>query len=332
MNNIRLNANENPYNTINKNDLIENIESFEFNRYPDADYTALRKAIGQISHTSMDEIIATNGSDELIQLLIIAFSNPSDNILALEPTFSEYRKIASYLQRNYIGLNPNKNLSLDKKNLLKAIKDYEPKIIFLCTPNNPTGEILDQDFIRSILESTQSIVALDEAYIEFSSKDNLNLLDNFDNLVIMRTLSKAYGLAALRIGYGLAQVPLIESLNKCRMPYNISGISAYIATNALNAIDVENYKQLLMNEKLKISKKFKTLGIEYLESGSNFILFKLESIDPLYNQLVTQGIYIRKFKEEILTNYLRFSIGTKEENSKFMNIVEDVILNASNCN
>lgn len=329
MNNIRLNANENPYNTINKKDLIEGIESFEFNRYPDATYTALRKAISDISSVPIGKILATNGSDELIQLLILAFSNPSDKILALEPTFSEYRKIASYLQRDYIGLKPNKNLSLDKGKLLTAIQRNNPKVIFLCTPNNPTGEVLDQDFIKSILENTDSIIALDEAYIEFSSANNLNLLNSYDNLVIMRTLSKAYGLASLRVGYGLAKENLIESLNSCRMPYNISGISAYIATKAIRSIDVEKYKQLLINEKYRLLKKFKALGIEYLESSSNFVLFKLENINPLYEQLVAQGIYIRKFKENELSNYLRFSVGTKEENTQFMKIVEEVMTNAN---
>jgi len=330
MNNIRLNANENPYNTVNKAHLIESIESFEFNRYPDANYKALRKAISKISNVAINQIIATNGSDELIQLLILAFSNPSDHILALEPTFSEYRKIASYLQRDYIGLAPNENLSLSKENLLKAIQENNPKIIFLCTPNNPTGELLDQEFIKSILKNTNSIIALDEAYIEFSSENNLNLLKDFDNLVIMRTLSKAYGLASLRIGYGLANITLIEALNKCRMPYNISGISACIATNALNSIDIEKYKLLLMNEKNEILKKFDSLGIKYLKSNSNFVLFKLDNSEQLYNQLVDHNIYIRKFKESLLRNYLRFSIGTKEENTKFVKILEDVMLNENN--
>ncbi len=329
MNNILLNANENPYNTINKKDLVEDIESFQFNRYPDPTYTDLRKAISDISKISINKIVATNGSDELIQLLILAFSNPSDSILALEPTFSEYRKIATYLQRNYIGLKPNKNLSLDKEKLLDAVQTYNPKVIFLCTPNNPTGEVLEQDFIISILENTDSIVALDEAYIEFSFADNLNLLDSYNNLVIMRTLSKAFGLASLRIGYGLANETLIESLNKCRMPYNISGISAYIAAKAIRSIDVRKYKELLINEKNRILKRFKVLGIEYLESSSNFVLFKLANVNALYDQLVNEGIFIRKFKEKELKNYLRFSMGTEEENSKFIKIVEEVIVNAN---
>jgi len=330
MSSIRLNANENPYNTVNKKNLIEDIEFFEFNRYPDANYTALRKAISDISRVPFEQILATNGSDELIQLLILAFSNPNDTILALEPTFSEYKKIASYLQRDYIGLEPNENLSLNKETLLKAIDKYSPKIIFLCTPNNPTGEVLEQNFIKSVLENTDSIIALDEAYIEFSSGDNLNLLNAYDNLVIMRTLSKAYGLASLRVGYGLSNENLIESLNNCRMPYNISGISAYIATKAIKSIDVKKYKKLLINEKNRILKKFKTLGIDYLESSSNFVLFKLENVNPLYNQLVNQDIFIRKFKEKKLKNYLRFSIGTEEENTKFIKIVEEVMTNANN--
>jgi histidinol-phosphate aminotransferase len=329
MKNIRLNANENPYNTINNKSLIEDIQSFEFNRYPDASYLALRKAISGVSKIAHEKIIATNGSDELIQLLILAFSNPNDTILALEPTFSEYRKIASYLQRDYQGLKPNENLSLNKEIVLKNIKKYTPKVIFLCTPNNPTGEVLDQDFIINVLKNTNSIVALDEAYIEFSSADNLNLLKSYDNLVIMRTLSKAYGLASLRVGYGLANEKLIESLNKCRMPYNISGISAFIATKAIKSIDVKKYKQLLINEKNRILETFKRLGIEYLESSSNFVLFKLDNVNPLYDQLVEKGIFIRKFKEKELKNYLRFSVGTKEENTKLIKIVEEVILNAN---
>lgn len=330
MNNIRLNANENPYNTIDKKNLAKIIESFEFNRYPDANYQKLRDSISKISNISSEKIITTNGSDELIQLLILAFSDPSENILALEPTFSEYRKIASYLQRNYIGLEPNESLSLNKEKLLEAIAENNPKIIFLCTPNNPTGEVLSKNFIESILQNTNAIVALDEAYIEFSSDNNLNILNKYSNLVIMRTLSKAYGLAALRIGYGLACEECIEELNKCRMPYNISGISAYIATKTLNTIDVNKYKSLLINEKNEILNRFKSLGIEYLESSSNFVLFKLKDVNPLYEKLINHGVYIRKFKEELLKNYLRFSIGTKKENIEFIKIVEEVILSEKN--
>lgn len=325
MKSIYLNANENPYNTINKESVAKSISDFDFNRYPDSKYLRLRKILGKINSINEENIITTNGSDELIQLIILAFSKENQKILSLEPTFSEYKKISNYLNRNYIGIKPNKDLSFNKENAKESILKEKPEIVFLCSPNNPTGELLDINFIESILKNSNSLIVLDEAYIEFEGDTNIKLIEKYDNLVIMRTLSKAYGLASLRIGYGISSNSIISKLNNFRMPYNISGISEYIASKTLENLDINKYKEAISNEKVKIKIILKELNIDFLKSYSNFILFKTNNNDYLYERLLKNNIVIRKFDTDLLDNYLRFSVGTPEENNKFISILKEAI-------
>jgi len=325
--NIYLNANENPFNTVDRNLINELLFSFDYNRYPDLDYKKLKSELSRITNKKVENIIPTNGSDELIQLILLAYSKENENILSHIPTFSEYEKISNYLGRNFIGVEPKKNLKVDKDVFIQKIKEYNPKIIFLCSPNNPTGELLKEEFIEEVLNTSNNMVIVDEAYIEFSGKTNINLLDKYENLIIMRTLSKAYGLASLRVGYGLTSEKNIDFLNEYRMPYNISGISQFIATETLKLIDTKKYVENILNEKQRIIKELKKINIEYLNSESNFILIKTINNNGVLKALKENKIFVRTFNDEYLVSYIRFNIGNREENDKLLSILKDVVGN-----
>ncbi len=325
--NIYLNANENPFNTVDRNLINELLFSFDYNRYPDLDYKKLKSELSRITNRKVENIIPTNGSDELIQLILLAYSKENENILSHIPTFSEYEKISNYLGRNFIGVKPKKNLKVDKDVFIQKIKEYNPKIIFLCSPNNPTGELLKEEFIEEVLNTSNNMVIVDEAYIEFSGKTNIKLLNKYENLIIMRTLSKAYGLASLRVGYGLTSEKNIDFLNEYRMPYNISGISQFIATETLKLIDTKKYVENILNEKQRIIKELKKINIEYLNSESNFILIKTINNNGVLKALKENKIFVRTFNDEYLVSYIRFNIGNREENDKLLSILKDVVGN-----
>ena len=323
MDSIKLSANESPYNILEKNN--KNIlKDFQINRYPNKSYKTLRKTYGDLIDVNFKNLIATNGSDELIQLIIMTFSQEKDKVLALEPTFSEYRKLSTNLDRKYIKIDPKKNLKLNKKLALKEIKRKNPKIVFLCSPNNPTGELLKKEYIKKVINITNGIVVLDQAYIEFY-KNKLDLdFKNYDNLIIMRTLSKAYGLASLRIGFGIANKKLIDKLNKKRMPFNISGVSNFLAIKLLKEINLKDTINKILNQKKLIEEKLKTMNINFLKSHSNFIILKTDYNDKIVKKAKNNNIQIRTFSDSPLNKYIRFCIGTKNENNKLIKIIEQV--------
>lgn len=324
MDKIYLNANENPNTPKLPRNFLKSIETFNFNRYPDANYFELKKILSKNRDYSTNQMIITNGSDELIQIIIMALTQEKDMVVSLEPTFSEYRKISNYLGREYIGISPHKDLTLNKKALLNYIDLNQPKLIFLCTPNNPTGELLEEAYINQVINKSNGYVVIDEAYMEFANESKeINFIDH-PNVVVMRTLSKAYGLAALRIGYGLGSFGIIEKLNKCRMPFNVSGISAYIACKFLKSIDLDFVKNQTLQEKERLMSKLDDLKISYLESTANFILFKVDNANFLYNKLKEMSIEIRQFKKPLLKEYLRFSVGTQEENDLLIKAIKEV--------
>jgi histidinol-phosphate aminotransferase len=325
MKEIILNANELPYNFENKEYLEEIISNFQFNRYPDAQYKAIRKKLGALQNVAPEQVIVTNGSDELIQLIMMAYTNEQELIVAMEPTFSEYKLLGENLQRQYLGIGPLEGLQLNKNKLLDCIESKDPELIFLCSPNNPTGELLDQTFVETVLNATQQLVVLDEAYIEFNGNSLKDLIDQYDHLIVLRTLSKAYGLASLRVGYGLANEKIINRINNYRMPYNVSGISVYLANHLLEKINLEDNISLILKEKERIIKILEQLGITYKKTVANFILLASEYNTAIARLAKQRNIAIREFDSVVLKDYIRFAIGTPEENDALISIFQEVI-------
>lgn len=326
MSKILLNANEFPENNLKKltQETLRNIA--EINRYPDKEYRQLREAISRkIVHKDIENIVCGNGSDELIQLIIMAFTNPYEEVLALEPTFSEYRKLSDGLDRKYIGLSPAKNLNLNYSELEKYFVREENKLLFLCSPNNPTGEVLSPAELESILKSFNGIVVLDCAYIEFASVEYSDLLKKYDNLIILRTLSKAYGMASLRIGYAVGAAEMIEKINQKRMPFNVSGFSNAVAIKMLEQIDVEENVTKILHEKKRVERELENLELKFYPSEANFILIKHTEAEQITDLLSKENIVCRKFNKQYLENTFRINIGLPSENDKLLAVLKKVI-------
>ena len=309
---VYLDANENAFGSA-----LED----RWRRYPDPNQKALKRRIGEVKGVPAGNIFLGNGSDEAIDLLIRAFCNPGkDRIIITPPTFGMYEVSAHVNDVRVISvpLIAEDNYSLDLEGIMEAI---EPgvKIIFLCSPNNPTGNQLDPGAIITILEKFQGVVVVDEAYIDFSSKPSLlSRLDEFWNLVVLQTFSKAWGLAAMRLGMAFGGKEIIEVLRHIKTPYNISGITQELAIQALDnhekivffVNEIVAQREWLSNElnKLDIVKKV-------YPSDANFLFVMVEKGHEVYKKLLEKGVVVRdRSQAPHCVDCMRITVGTYEEN------------------
>src|SRR4030043_557572 len=319
---VKLDANESPYGFKIDADISKSIKT---NRYPDPGARSLKNIISKIFKIKSDNILVGNGSDELIYYLITTFGGP---VLYPIPTFSMYGIITQAIGEKRIEIPLDEEFDLDLEKILKAIKIQKPKLIFLSSPNNPTGNCFSSERMLRIIGSTSSlsIVVVDEAYPPFASDKGFKpLLKDFENLVIMRTLSKI-GLAGLRVGFLIANKKIINEVNKVRLPFNLNSLSQAIAVEALkdkktlqshiNAIVSEREK--LFNEMEKIS------GMQPYPSEANFILFRVSNSDRVYKSLLRKGVLVRNMKG-VVDSCLRGTVGTPGENKIFFNPFKKVI-------
>lgn len=303
---VFLDANENPFPT-------------EYNRYPDPHQKKLKQKIASIKNINQEQIFLGNGSDEPIDLLIRAFCEPGrDNVLIPQPTYGMYTVSAEVnaVAIKTIPLTPEFDIDLE---LTKNTWDANTKLVFLCSPNNPSGNLLDFDKVQIILKEFHGIVIVDEAYIDFTNYDGfVPILNSFPNLVILQTLSKAWGLASLRLGTCFASIEIIAVLNKIKPPYNINGITQQIVLKSLEEIEQKNKwvaeiidaREFVENELVKIP----AVQTVY-PSQANFILIKIANSKSVYQSLITKGIVVRDRSNVLLCDdCLRITIGTPEEN------------------
>ena len=302
---IYLDANENPF-------------ANGFNRYPDPQQKKLKTVVAKQKKIQENQLLLGNGSDEVIDILFRAFCEPNrDNVITMPPTYGMFDVLAN------CNAIENKQVVLletfepDVEAVLKAVTD-NTKMIFLCSPNNPTGNSFSDESIVTLLQKFNGIVVLDEAYIDFSKNNSwLSELADFPNLVIIQTLSKAYALAGLRIGMVIASAEIIEILNKIKPPYNINCSSQDIAEKKVlqNTLDVQVRKIKAEREKLIYILENINFVEKIYPSDANFVLVKVDDAAKRYNQLIENGIVVRNRSSQMLChNCLRISIGTKEEN------------------
>jgi histidinol-phosphate aminotransferase len=303
---IFLDANENPYG--------------EYNRYPDAYQAKLKEKLAALKKVSVENIFVGNGSDEAIDLTMRIFCNPEkDKILTFEPSYGMYEVSADTNDVQVLKLPLNENFEIDYAVLTKMIPQHKPKIIFFCSPNNPTGNVLPN--IEKILDTFQGIIVIDEAYIDFCpEKTNVPLLEKYPNLIIIQTLSKAWGLAGLRIGMAIASKEIIALYNKIKPPYNISTINQDMACSALD--NIENYKnqvELIKNERARVIKEIVTVPnvTKVYPSDANFILVETTDAPRLYKVLVDHKIIVRN-RHSVINNCLRITIGSTQENDALL--------------
>ncbi|MGB0522952.1 MAG: histidinol-phosphate transaminase [Flammeovirgaceae bacterium] len=303
---IFLDANENPFDT-------------GYNRYPDPYQRALKAEISKIKHVPANQIFLGNGSDEAIDLLIRAFCEPhQDNIIALDPSYGMYRVCADTqgITTQKVRLNPD--FSLNVENLLAAVNEHT-KIIFLCSPNNPTGNLLDTQAVISVIEQFNGIVVVDEAYIDFCPEaSQTKLLSRYNHLLVMQTFSKAWGLAGIRLGMAFASAEIIGIINKIKMPYNINALTQQYALEAVKKVsEKDQYVAGILKEKALLAEALSAMPLiqQVYPSDANFILIKLAQPNEVYTYLTQQKVIVRNRSNVTLcAGCLRITVGTAEEN------------------
>ncbi|MFR9210686.1 MAG: histidinol-phosphate transaminase [Intestinibacter bartlettii] len=294
------------------------------NYYPDDSYSELKKEINNYVGYEPKNITVGNGSSELLDLCVKTFVDKDETILSLDPTFSMYSIYAQVFSAKYIGAKADEDFKVNVDSIIKDIKENNPKLIILCNPNNPTGSVLTKEEVRKIVKSTDALIALDEAYMEFGDESLIDEVMDYDNLLIVKTVSKAFSLAGIRMGYIVANEEIITSIEKVRAPYNLNSLSTYIATEALRQKErMFDYIKKIKGEREQIYKALVDLGVKAYASGANFVFFKSD-IDNLQKKLVDKDVLIRKFSGK-LDGYYRVSVGTKEQNEKFLEAFKEVM-------
>ena len=313
---IYLDANESPFDS-------------GINRYPDNKQTELKKVVSNIKNINVNQIVFGNGTDEILDLIVRVFCNPSkDKIITLPPTYGMYDVIAKTNGVENIEIPLKSDFSIDKNEILK-LSSSSIKILFLCSPNNPTGNSFDTNDLTDLIKGFNGVVVVDEAYIDFSSKQSLiSLINDNNNLIITQTMSKAYGMAGIRLGMGFSNQKIINYLNKIKPPYNINVLTERKALEELNKIDEikKNIDLVLNQRKLLVSCLEKLDFIEKIyKSDSNFLLVKVDNADLRYNQLLKNGIIVRnRSNQPLCQNCLRITIGTENENKSLIKILNEL--------
>jgi histidinol-phosphate aminotransferase len=307
---VFLDANENPYNQ-------------PFNRYPDPLQLELKEVLSKLKRVPAECIFLGNGSDEAIDLPYRCFCEPGrDNVVAIEPTYGMYKVCADINDIEYRTVLLDECYQTTAEKLLAAT-DEHTKIIWLCTPNNPTGNCLDRDEVVKAIQQFEGLVIVDEAYSDFSGQQPLRTeLGKHPNLIVLNTMSKAWGCAAIRLGMAFASKEIIGIFNKVKYPYNINLLSQQQALEALkHPIDVEEWVRILLQERGRMMEAFSILPIceKVYPTDANFFLAKMTDATKIYNYLVDRGIIVRnRTRVQLCDNCLRITIGTKSENSELL--------------
>jgi histidinol-phosphate aminotransferase len=311
---VFIDANENPFDT-------------GLNRYPDPQQTLVKEALSKLKGISEEQILLGNGSDEVLDLIFRVFCEPRvDNVIVLPPTYGMYEVLANTNAIELVKIPLVENFQPNVKEIIKG-QDAKTKLLFLCSPNNPTANSFDANKIETLIKEFNGIVVIDEAYIDFSIEDSwLCRLDEFPNLIVTQTLSKAYGLASIRLGICYASKEIISILNKIKPPYNVNQLTQDVALQSLfNQEKVKNEIAIIISERNQLIRDLQNVEIveKVYPSDANFLLVQVDDATLRYKQLVKLGIIARNRTTQILCdNCLRFTVGTADENKKLINTLK----------
>ena len=307
---VFLDANENPYNQ-------------PLNRYPDPLQLELKKEIARIKKVSEEQIFLGNGSDEAIDLPYRCFCRPGiDNVIAIEPTYGMYRVCADINDIAYRPILLDEQFQLSANKILAAV-DEHTKLIWICSPNNPTGNNMNREEVMTILQQFNGLVIVDEAYSDFSDyKPFREELDQYPNLIVLNTFSKAWGCAAIRLGMAFAQKDIIDMFNKVKYPYNVNALTQQEALKALQRnYMVDQWIQALVKERGRVMSEYAKLPccVKVYPTEANFFLSKMTDAVTIYNYLVEKGIIVRnRTKVTLCKDCFRVTIGTRMENDELL--------------
>lgn len=311
---VFVDANENPFQT-------------PLNRYPDPQQTALKNVIAEQKGVETNQILLGNGSDEVLDLIFRAFCEPNqDSIVTLPPTYGMYKVLAELNSIENIQVPLTEDYQIAVERLLNALKP-STKLLFICSPNNPTGNGMNTNAISRILNSFKGLVIIDEAYIHFSAEKSwVRELKAFPNLIVTQTLSKAYGLAGIRLGSCYASKEIIAVLNKIKPPYNINTLTQTAAIEGLqNKQKIKNQIEILLMQRDLLSKALANYSFvdTVFPSNANFILIKVDDANKRYDELLKKGIVVRNRTTQAgCKNCLRISVGTPSENTQLLNVLK----------
>jgi len=314
---VFLDANENPFDT-------------QLNRYPDPQQTRLKQIIAKQKAVSTDQILLGNGSDEVLDLIFRAFCEPNkDSILTLPPTYGMYDVLANLnaVENILVPLSPD--FQLEVNSILDAIQP-QTKLLFICSPNNPSGNSVNRKAIERLLNGFKGLVVVDEAYIDFTKDASwTQALCTHPNLIVTQTLSKAYGLAGIRLGICYASKDIIAVLNKIKPPYNINSLTQDAAIKALeNKTIVDAQVETLLNQRNSLINAFKSVSFikKIYPSEANFILIKVDDANKRYDELIKNGIVVRNRSSQLhCENCLRITVGTSTENTQLITLLNTLI-------
>ena len=328
---VKINQNENPWDAPAeiKDEVLRRFAAREWSRYPDFVPVSLQESLAQFAGWKADGVIAGNGSNELIQALLMVSIGPGKRVLISEPTFALYRQVATVLGGEVETVLLTPELTYDVAALLKTIEETQPDVTIICSPNNPTGCVLAEKDLIALLNASRGLIAIDEAYHEFSQRSVAPLLHEHGNLIVLRTFSKAMAFAALRVGYLLASPELVTEIRKAVLPYNLNAFSQMAAEVA-----VEKYSTFLgptveaiVAERERLYRELSEMkGLAPVVSKGNFMLVRAErDVRQIFEELLKRDILVRDVSGyPMLREYFRVSVGTPEENDQLLRALHEI--------
>ena len=328
---VKINQNENPWDAPEriKEETLRRLTERKWSRYPDFVSTSLHERLAEFGGWKRDGIIAGNGSNELIQALLMVTIGPGKRVLICEPTFALYRQIATVLGGDVESIALTADLQYDAASLQTEIKKTQPDVTIICSPNNPTGCVISDGGLAVLLKETPGIVVVDEAYHEFAEHSVVPLLQDHENLVVLRTFSKAMALAALRVGYLLASPELTREIGKALLPYNLNAFSQTAAEVAVEMYDSDLRPLVakIISERERLFGELSLIeGLSPIASRANFMVVR-SRIDPkkVFKELLRRDILVRDVSAyPMLNEYFRASVGTPDENDKLLTALREI--------
>lgn len=328
---VALASNENPLNLpaeiIAK--LSSHLSEFRFNRYPDPTAHELRRLIAEANGLDVENVLVGNGGDELIYNLLVAWGGPGRKILDMPPTFSMYGIDALVTGTEVVSIPRNEDFTIDEAAVLARVAEGDIDIVVVANPNNPTGGLANESFLIDLLKSTDAIVMVDEAYFEFSRHTMRPHMSRYSNLVILRTFSKAFSMAGLRVGYLLAHPDVVCEFMKVRQPYSVDAFSQMVATTVYRERMVfeSAIRDLIRGRDQLMHGLSKLEGVEVFPSEANFVMFRVEHAPALWRDLLqNHSVLIRDFsRTPELAGCLRVTVGTDKENERFLDAMADCL-------
>ncbi len=319
----RLDTNTSPFTPVGPIEALrKNLSAERVNQYPDTSYLNLRVLLSSYCGKDTERFVVTNGADEGLDIIVKTFLDSGEEAITLTPTYSMFRVVTEIMDGKITGVKRSKNFSVDVDGVLERI-GRKTRLVFLCSPNNPTGNLTPARDIERLVKETDAVVAVDEAYFEFAGKSAIDLTDKYENLVLIRTFSKAFSMAGVRVGYLVASKTTVGELNKVRPPNSLTVISLALAESALRDIQSmkRNVATIVRERERCFSELSKIDKVEPYPSQANFILFRLKGVDGnmIHSSLMKKGFVLRNFADSpAIENCLRVSASTPQVNEEFL--------------